>query len=649
MRTWFVVMLIIAPALSIAAPMQLLDEVIVVGSDVNEQTSPSQVDMKSNTSFVRVVDRSSFEGKFTTLEDLLDKQLGVQIKSLGGVGSFSTVALRGSPGSQINVFLDGVLLNSSQGGKADISLIPLSSIERIEIYPDHTPVQLGNSNVAGAINIVTHQSLAEEYQIQVSAGSFDTHSASFLAAGSKDRFSYSLALEGLESDNDYPTLLRSGEEETRVNSDARNLAGYLKLGYSISEESRIDFTSQLIDHDRGLPSIQNDPNDFSRLEDKGERYQLSFSTNYLGLNASHQFADHHNTSTLDQRKNPIGLSSDWLENDSRRRAFRNHWLLPLKSHNVRFVYEYAEEDYSKRNLLDSQLQIENIRKEQVFAIQDDWFPLGEDLKLNASARHISVKDEAVVQQEKIGFEEDDIDSDISISKNTYQIGVSYLVAPDIRIKANISQGVRFPTLMELYGESLRQVGNPDLKPEESTNMDFGFEYNYQNFELNAAVYRKKLTNFIAQIFGGQGQAKPINIGESELSGFEGGISFQLTPWLEVGSTVDLVESETKTEDRGRDDAQLPGVYHENYSARVAFDFYPVLIELEHYLSDNMYYDQANIELADTNEHTDISLTWNLDQLTVNAAVNNILDKRYKEFNTFSNVGRAYYLSLNYKW
>ena len=649
MRIWLVMLLIIAPALSLAAPVQLFDEVLVVGGDTDGPSDPSQVNIESNTGFVRVVDRSSFEQKFTTLEDLLDKQLGVQIKRVGGAGSYSTVALRGSPGSQVNVFLDGVLLNSSQGGKADISLIPLSSVERIEIYPDHTPVQLGNSNVAGAINVVTHQALEEEYQTQVSAGSFGTRSASFLAAGSKNRLSFSLALERLDADNDYPTVLRSGDEETRVNSDVSNLAGYLKLGYMLDDSSTINFISQIIDHDRGLPSIQNDSNDQSRLENEGQRHQLSYLASYLGLKASHEVADREYTTTLDQRKNPVGLSTDWLENKTQRRSLRNHWLLALDNHNIRFVYEYAEEKFYKTNLSDSQLQIKNSRREQVFAIQDEWLVYQEDLRLSLSARQILIEDEAVVRQEKIGFEQDDVDSDVSVSKAAYHVGAAYTVDSGFRIKANLSQGLRFPTMMELYAESERQVGNPDLKPEESVNLDFGIEYSYPGLELTAAVYRKDLSNFIAQIYGGQGQAKPINIGDSVLSGFEANVSYQVTPWLELGSTIDLVDSEAKTRDRGRDETQLPGVYHENYSAKVAMDFYPVLLELQHFVSDDMYYDQPNLDLADTSEHTDFSLTWYVNQLTVNASVNNILDKRYREFDTFSNVGRAYYLSLNYKW
>ena len=59
----------------------------------------------------------------TTLADLLSSAVGVQVKRYGGLGSFSTVSIRGSTAEQVVVYLDGVPLNQAIGGGADVGRI----------------------------------------------------------------------------------------------------------------------------------------------------------------------------------------------------------------------------------------------------------------------------------------------------------------------------------------------------------------------------------------------------------------------------------------------------------------------------------------------------------------------------------------------
>ena len=73
----------------------------------------------------------------------------------GGIGSTALVSLRGSAWNQVNVYLDGVLLNSSLGGAVDISTIPLGDVDHIDVYRGVTPTLFGSSNIGGVI-AVTH-------------------------------------------------------------------------------------------------------------------------------------------------------------------------------------------------------------------------------------------------------------------------------------------------------------------------------------------------------------------------------------------------------------------------------------------------------------------------------------------------------------
>ena len=82
-----------------------------------------------------MITRESFEGRETTLPDVLAEATGVHVKRLGGLGAFSTISLRGSSADQVEVYLDGVsCLNAAFGGGVDLGNLPLAHVGQIEVY-----------------------------------------------------------------------------------------------------------------------------------------------------------------------------------------------------------------------------------------------------------------------------------------------------------------------------------------------------------------------------------------------------------------------------------------------------------------------------------------------------------------------------------
>ena len=99
-----------------------LDTVIVTArQDEEERFETGDVDMEEFTGFVSVIKRRDFEGKMEDLGEVLQKEAGIQIRQSGGLGSFSTVSMRGSSSEQVLVYMDGVLLNDAAGGGVDLS------------------------------------------------------------------------------------------------------------------------------------------------------------------------------------------------------------------------------------------------------------------------------------------------------------------------------------------------------------------------------------------------------------------------------------------------------------------------------------------------------------------------------------------------
>src|SRR6187551_3585763 len=70
---------------------------------------------------------------------VLSRVPGVQVSETGGASDLSTASVRGATSAQTPVYLAGVRLNDDVTGTADLSLVPLWMIQRVEIYRSAAP------------------------------------------------------------------------------------------------------------------------------------------------------------------------------------------------------------------------------------------------------------------------------------------------------------------------------------------------------------------------------------------------------------------------------------------------------------------------------------------------------------------------------
>ncbi len=81
---------------------------------------------------------------------------GVYIDRLsGGTGHYTTARARGSSAAQVNIYMDGVLVNTGSEQAVNLENINMDNVERIEVYRGYIPARFSGSAIGGAINIVT--------------------------------------------------------------------------------------------------------------------------------------------------------------------------------------------------------------------------------------------------------------------------------------------------------------------------------------------------------------------------------------------------------------------------------------------------------------------------------------------------------------
>lgn len=121
---------------------------------------------------VSVVYPDDVKGEHKSLPELLDRIPGVYVRRVAGTGQYTTASIRGSAPSQVNIYIDGVPFNLASETAADLSTIPISNVERVEVYRGTTPARFSGAPLGGAINIVTKKPEGLGGAVEAGASSF---------------------------------------------------------------------------------------------------------------------------------------------------------------------------------------------------------------------------------------------------------------------------------------------------------------------------------------------------------------------------------------------------------------------------------------------------------------------------------------------
>lgn len=179
-----------------------------------------------------------------SLSAVLEMLAGIQMRDLYGEGSRPTIALRGfggNAGSNALILLNGRKLNNQADvGAVQLTTVPLSEIQRIEIVYGSAGVLYGDSAVGGMLNIVTRPLTDRRLTLSASAGSHDRG-----AGSARGEYAFTDALRGrlhfsqLETDN---YRRRNRREESQIGAGLELETGAYRL---FADWDRFDESLQL--------------------------------------------------------------------------------------------------------------------------------------------------------------------------------------------------------------------------------------------------------------------------------------------------------------------------------------------------------------------------------------------------------------------
>ncbi|TAL65048.1 MAG: TonB-dependent receptor, partial [Burkholderiaceae bacterium] len=139
------------PALAQSQSVPSLQETVVTASGIRQSVHDA---LPATTLITRAdIDRA----QTPDLLSLLSTVAGVQIAQTGGMGSSSSIFIRGANANHTLVLVDGVPINNVTLGTATLENFPLANVDHIEIVRGNVSAIYGSAALGGVIQIFTRE------------------------------------------------------------------------------------------------------------------------------------------------------------------------------------------------------------------------------------------------------------------------------------------------------------------------------------------------------------------------------------------------------------------------------------------------------------------------------------------------------------
>lgn len=139
----------------------------------------------------------------TGLADVLRSVPGVDVHEAGGIGTATSVAIRGSNPGETLVLIDGVRVGDSAAtdGSVDFGNLSVTDIDRIEVLRGPQSALYGSDAMGGVINIITRKGTSTPVRsVSIEGGSYGTIDTRASMSGADDRWTYAFSIDALHSD-----------------------------------------------------------------------------------------------------------------------------------------------------------------------------------------------------------------------------------------------------------------------------------------------------------------------------------------------------------------------------------------------------------------------------------------------------------------
>lgn len=616
-------------------------------------------------------------GSLVTQEDMRRfgrETVGDAVALLPGVTRSSNsrnellVYLRGYDPRQVPLFIDGVPVYVPYDGYVDFNRFSTYDLAAIQVAKGFSSIAYGPNALGGAINLVSRkpvQALEGDALLGVARGG--DRKAALNLGTRQGRWYAQLGLswrdaDGMPMSADFkPSVTLVEDGGLRNNSDRRDRKASFKLGFlpNASDEYTLSYTRQ--DGRKGQPPST----DFKAARywrwpvwDKDSLYFLSRTalgeSETLKLRLYHDRFDNEVVSYADDSYTRL-LTNGRGSVASGRSHYRDRsggGALELESrrwdgHLLRAVLQlkrdrHRETDANGTVQARYEDELRSLGVEDLIDLAPRW-----QLSLGA-ARHELRPAQVYSNGSAYGLPP-------ASRATNLQAGLFHALGAQDRVYLTLARKTRLPTLKDRYSQRLgNYVENPALGPETSLNLELGYQGRplaaLPALVVEAALFQSRADDKIQSVFVKDGNAcgpatpcQMRNVGEARVTGLELGARGRLLRWLELGGHLTLLDQKNISSP----DTRVTGVPDRKLFAYARVT--PVAgVDLQASVEHDSHRWVNNTSALSGATVLGLKASWQpLARLTLEAGVDNLLDKLYELDAGFPAAGRSWYANLRH--
>lgn len=450
---------------------------------------------------VSVVDQEQIRdyGPQAPISDILANEPSVTVRSTGGMGTTTSVKLRGTESNQTILLVDGLRLNSATTGDAPWSYLPMQQIGRMEIVRGPTSSSYGSDAIGGVIQLFTRKGQGPtKFYADSGYGTYNTTSETLGVEGSEGDFSYSV-YGGNTHAVGFPTYIAN----SRGNAYTQAPASYTNTNASGSFAYNVAAGQEL-----GIKMLYGSGQNGFTNTSTSNGYGLGQATNIKNLNVLSAYSKNRivdNWTSLFR----IGSSQDNT----------NSWY----SNNVQSYFNTTQKQIQWQNDIKTPLGNGMLAYEFLNQTANVLSGTYQNYSRNIGSFQGGINGAAGNHLWQANIRND---SNSQFGEQvTGSLGYGYFLVAPLRMTASWGTGFQAPTFNQLYtprtGTTSVTVGNANLQPTKSQNTEAGLRYDDGVHSGGVIYYYNNIDDQIAWVTTGRTGnyvTQPMNISRAVIQG-----------------------------------------------------------------------------------------------------------------------------------
>lgn len=577
--------------------------------NVNIQGKTKNQEVKESGFAVNAIDTKKFANTTADLNQILNRSTGVRIREQGGLGSDFKFSINGLSGKQVKFFIDGIPMEV-MGSAMSLNNIPVNLADRLEVFKGVVPVQLGADAMGGAVNVVTNQKASNYLDVSHSYGSFNTNRSALTAQVVDKKTGIIVKASGFlnASDNNYKMkgvdVLESGpqpghyipEEElsdklyisgdvNRFHDKYFSALAQLEAGITNKKWADVLFVGG------GYNEVHQDlQTGFDQKTVYGNVRRTSYAKSAtIRYKKDNLFTKGLNLSAFAARSSDTYRTTDTL---FAKYIWDNSWFdsgYTEMGNGIKTIgvikrprtYAMANMSYviNPKHSLNLNYTLDHLKNEtyNVLQVSKDSLPGKVNKQIVGLAYQQDFLEGRLVNTFFVKYYNLDLArakyinrvltfQDTTSRNMGYGLASRYKFANGLGVKASYEHAYRLQEAEEVFGDGLNLQGNPNLRPENSDNLNlgafYGFQINKSTFFIEASGFYRNAKDFIFPVPDVRSNLlKNENQSSVRITGFESEVRYNYDQLLSVTVNMTYQNAINTTKDGQTASYYVEGTYN----------------------------------------------------------------------------------------